>query len=126
MSLAYQLVMLVEDNSLDVFIHQRLINLTGFAKETIVFNNVNDALAYLKSNQPKPELIFLDLHLPIANGFDFLIEFQQSVFNNIPVVMLTSSIDADDQIKVMEYPSVVSFISKPLKKELLQELLKRL
>lgn len=118
--------MLVEDNALDVFIHQRLIKLTEFAEETVVFNNVNDALSYLKSDNLKPELIFLDLHLPITNGFDFLAEFQPAPFSHIPIIMLTSSIDGDDQTKVMKYPSVISFISKPLKKELLQELLKRL
>lgn len=126
MSVKYQTVMLIEDNSLDVFIHQRLINITQFANQTIVFNTVKDALAYLHSDQQKPELIFLDLHMPISNGFDFLAEFQESSFNQIPIVMLTSSIDGDDQTKVMQYTSVISFISKPLKKELLQELLKKL
>ena len=68
-------VMLVDDNDTDNFIHKRVIELTGFAKNIIVKNSGKSALEFLESNKSNldalPDLIFLDINMPIVDGFVF-------------------------------------------------------
>ena len=74
-----EILALVDDDDTFVFITQRIIEQTNHVKEIKVFNNGLDALNYLKNNLNNdyqlPEVIFLDLSMPIMDGWQFLDEF---------------------------------------------------
>jgi two-component SAPR family response regulator len=79
----------------------------------------------VKDNDDLPEIIFLDIRMPIKTGFDFLIEFQdiQSPQKNaVKIVMLSSSLDPSDHKKVIEFNNVTDFLGKPLTSELLKSI----
>jgi len=82
---AIDLVMLVDDNDTDNFISKRIIEITKFAKRVEVKGSGKAALDYLRENQSSPEnlpsLIFLDINMPIVDGFVFLYEFEK--FNEV-------------------------------------------
>ena len=73
------LVMLVDDNDTDNFISKRIIEITKFAKEVEIKNSGKSALEYLEQNKDNedklPNIIFLDINMPIVDGFVFLYEF---------------------------------------------------
>ncbi len=75
-------VLLVDDNDTDNFIHKRIIELAGFSKNIIVKNSGKSALEFLESNQITPEnipgVVFLDINMPIVDGFVFLFEYESA------------------------------------------------
>lgn len=73
-----------------------------------------------------PEIILLDINMPIMNGWQFLDEFENRYSNKssqVYIVILSSSIDPTDSEKAKTYASVNKFLSKPLTPEALQEVI---
>ena len=102
----------------------------GFSKEIITAKNGEDALNHFKTinNNPnikKPQLIFLDLNMPVMGGWEFLNAFSTadySEYNTIKVIILSSTIDPEDLKKAKKYPMVLDFLSKPISKEMLEHI----
>lgn len=122
------LVMLVDDNDTDNFINKRIIELTNFASNIEIKNSGKSALEYLeknKNNESKlPNLIFLDINMPIVDGFVFLYEFENfpaNVKKKCKVVILSSSDNKRDIDKIVNNNYVVKFITKPLTEEELEK-----
>ena len=83
-------------------------------------------LALTSLDDVNPDVIFLDLGLPmVEDGWSFL-DRLQSMNTNYKVVILTSSISNDDYEKAMSYSNVVNFISKPIFGEELQAVFEEL
>ncbi|MEJ7644554.1 MAG: response regulator [Chryseolinea sp.] len=71
------------------------------------------ALEALKNNSPLPDLIFLDLNMPVMNGKQFLSEMKSSnELKDIPVVILTTSSDPQTKKELMDL-GVFEFLTKP-------------
>lgn len=124
-------VMLVDDNETDNFIHKRIIELSGFSSNIIIKSSGKSALEFLGANhaQPEklPEVIFLDINMPIVDGFVFLFEFEnfsESVRNKCKIVILSSSDSKRDIDRIVDNEYVVHFITKPLSEEALSDLKK--
>ena len=126
-------VMLVDDNDTDNFIHKRVIELTGFAKNIIVKNSGKSALEYLSSNKNNisslPDVIFLDINMPIVDGFVFLFEydsFPDELKKKCKIAILSSSDNKRDIDRIVDNEFVINFITKPLSEEALDDLKKLL
>jgi len=125
-SAKYKKVLLVDDNEIDNFINERMILSTKFAGEVIVKNSSDSAMNYLKENSKEesdlPDVIFLDLNMPIKDGFAFLDEYDgvdSLIKNNCKVIVLSSSISPDDINKASTNPYVFKYINKPLSEKYL-------
>lgn len=123
------LVMLVDDNDTDNFISKRIIELTNFSKDVVVKNSGKSALDYLEKHAHNlldlPELIFLDINMPIVDGFVFLYEFEKfpdEVKDRCKVVILSSSDNKRDIDKIINNDYVIKFITKPLTSMALEEI----
>jgi CheY-like chemotaxis protein len=130
------LILCVDDDPITLMLCTMVLKKAAFAKEIITSKNGKEALNYfdtLKLNSLStesisyPELIFLDLNMPVMDGWEFLSHFSKkeytSSFKNSKVIVLSSTIDPEDILKSKQYPMVVDFFSKPITKEML-ELLK--
>jgi len=82
--------------------------------EIKTFTKAEDALADLKQEKnQKPEVIFLDLNMPVMNGWDFMAEFKK-IGLDIEVVVLTSSNDSSDKAKAEKNNQIKDYVVKPL------------
>lgn len=126
----YDIVMLVDDNDIDNFINERMINGCNFAETTYVNTSTRSAIEFLKNlsvnkalrKDHLPSIIFLDINMPILDGFQFIEEFEKLdpvLVKAINIVMLTSSINPSDIERSKKFPSVKGFIHKPLTEEAL-------
>lgn len=110
---AIEEIILIDDdhmiNKLNTVIIRNVIpNMT-----VTVFDNIDEALDYLKNNPTHKRKIFLDLNFMGRNGWDFLEEYER-MNQPWPVIILTSSIDHNDYEKSKKYSNVTHFITKPL------------
>ncbi len=74
------LVLIVEDNPIDVFINTRVIQQSGLSKEVMAMQSAREALEFLKQqavDSELPDVIFLDIRMPDLDGFTFLEEFSE-------------------------------------------------
>ncbi len=118
-------VLLVDDNDTDNFIHKRIIELAGFSKSIIVKNSGKSALEFLETNVDIPGVVFLDINMPIVDGFVFLFEydnFPEEVKQKCKIVILSSSDNKKDIDRIVDNEYVVHFITKPLSEESLEDL----
>jgi CheY-like chemotaxis protein len=106
-------------------INQKLIKKFNPAVQIDTTMNAVEALKMLEANpDDKPDLVLLDINMPVMTGWEFLEEAKAKGIELL-VVMLSSSIDKYDQSKSSKYPVVVDFVVKPLSIARLKELFDR-
>jgi len=122
----FKKVLLIDDNDIDNFINERMITTSNFSEKVVVKNSAEGALDFLRSSASDvnalPEVIFLDLNMPVMDGFGFLEEFEkldELVRNHCHVVVLSSSISAEDINRASTNPYVTRYVNKPLSEKYL-------
>jgi CheY-like chemotaxis protein len=121
-------ILLIDDDLITNYLNKGLIEHYNIAKEVVIKNNGRDALYYLmrecKISNQYPDLILLDLKMPIINGLEFLNEFQRVSHNikkDIVEVILTSSKDPDD-VMTLKNKGNYFYVNKPLTGEKLLDI----
>jgi len=114
-------VLLVDDNDIDNFINERMITTSHFSTGVVVKNSGEAALEYLRGlgehTDQLPQVIFLDLNMPVMDGFAFLDEFEKLpsvVHDHCKIVVLSSSISPEDINRASTNPRVYKYVNKPL------------
>ena len=125
-------VLIVDDDEVNNFICENIIKKAQFSETVSSFSNPRECLSYLndleEGSKDIPELIFLDLNMPILNGWEYLSEFsklEKPFCKDISFIILSSTIYQEDIKKSLEIERVLDFISKPLTKSILKELNER-
>ncbi|SHG95534.1 CheY chemotaxis protein or a CheY-like REC (receiver) domain [Flavobacterium fluvii] len=121
-------ILCVDDDPITLMLCKMVINKALFSNKIITAKNGEEALNYFKTfkdgdSDIKPQLIFLDLNMPVMGGWEFLDCFsttEYSEYNTIKVIILSSTIDPEDLEKAKKYPMVLDFLSKPISKEMLE------
>ena len=124
----YKTALLIDDDEDSNFVNNWIIK-QSFAENIIVKQSAESALDFLKnkSNSPEdlPDVIFLDIRMPVTDGFGFLEKFNnlpESVKNKCKIVMLSSSFDKGDYDKALSNKYVYRYLNKPLSIEALADI----
>lgn len=117
-------LILIEDDDVIVYLTQKLIKESKAIELMNVFKNGRKALDYFIENAKNedllPDFIFLDLSMPILDGWQFLEEFaliKDSMAKNIQIYITTSSISPKDLMKAKNYNFICDFVIKPISLE---------
>jgi len=125
----FECVMVIDDSDTDRYIAEHYLKKNSIAAKVISKASAMQALEYLGQYSDfiqLPRVIFLDIRMPVMDGFDFLDEYEKlskTVHKNCTIYMLSSSVDPSDHDRIKNNPFVKGFISKPLNKEKLQKIL---
>ncbi len=116
-----ELLMLVDDNKIDTFVHEKIVTMSSFANALLVKSSATEALKHIEQYHDNltevPSLLFLDINMPVMDGFDFLEAFNSfspPIKEKCKIVMLSSSDLQQDKERAMAHSNVIGFLSKPL------------
>ncbi len=107
-------ILLIDDDPEDQEIFGIVVSDVSEVVKCTYENTAEDALRKLANpKEPKPDFIFLDLHLPLMSGFDCLQSLKKdSMLQNIPVIVYSTSSRNSDRQKAREL-GAINFVSKP-------------
>lgn len=122
---------IIDDDPIFVFGTKKIMNIANFCESIMVFHNGEEAINHLKpiieSGSPSiPDLILLDLNMPIMDGWQFLDEFIKVYCDRkITIFIVSSSIDPADVERAKKYDRVSNYLVKPIKADNLKEILEK-
>lgn len=126
-------VLLIDDNPATNLIHKKVISKLDCANNIYVCTGGEQALDLLTEKENglndsyvQPQLVFLDINMPGMSGWDFIEEYEQLPEfqqGGIVIMMLTTSINPDDQAKAGDFKCISGFLNKPLSSDMLSNVL---
>ena len=122
-----KLTYLIDDDEIYIFTTKKLINKIDFCEEVAVFQNGKEAIEAIKftlrNKNELPDVILLDLNMPIMDGWQFLDEFiRMKSEKQIKIYIVSSSVDPSDIERANTYNMVSNYIIKPISREKLHEI----
>ncbi len=122
-------VLLIDDDRECLFLHKYAIRESARVEHTEVAMNGEEALDYLheaiNANQPLPEIIFVDINMPVMDGWEFMEEYANlpaHAKSKMNVVMLSTSVNPDDEIRASTNNNVWRYCQKNLTSHTVTEL----
>jgi CheY-like chemotaxis protein len=130
-------VLLVDDNDSDNFLHRRVLEKAGITERIEIVENGQEAINFLASlvkpgvaenPAPLPDIIFLDINMPVMDGWEFLDEYEKLETGDksgVVIIILTTSSNPADKAKAHSKLGVDRFRFKPLTPAMLEEVLEK-
>ncbi|GGM84525.1 response regulator [Dyadobacter beijingensis] len=116
-----EILCVVDDDKIFTYLLKRILEKARIAREIIFFENGREALDYLIHHEGDalklPQLILLDINMPILDGWQFLHEYgklKPSAPNPISICMMSSSSDLEDYDRAMGSGHVMDYLQKPV------------
>jgi len=127
----FNLACVIDDDSIARLMSEIMIFNYKIAKKTITFENGKAALDYFKLFKDKPdmlpELILLDINMPVLNGWGFIERFARlapDLSRKVVIYLVSASIDPHDHQRATALELVSGFIIKPVNKTALEQVVK--
>lgn len=125
MKAAFHTCLLIDDNPLDNYINAFLISYYKFADQVITLESSQEALKFLENGTIQPDIIFLDIRMPVINGFEFIKEYAQldNIKPSTKLFILSSTCDPSEIARAENNKHVTKFIEKTLTGEKLADII---
>ncbi|QRM89809.1 response regulator [Lacinutrix sp. WUR7] len=121
---------IVDDDDVYQFTIKKTINSLNIAKNIMAFSDGEEALNFMIENlhndEELPDVILLDINMPIMDGFQFMEEYikiKPKLDKKITIYMISSSVDASDVERANKISEVSDYIIKPIKEGQIQSIL---
>ena len=123
-------VLLIDDDVVNNFINTTLFEKLKICKNINIFKNGREGLNFLKETCHNPgqcpELVLLDINMPVMDGYDFVQEFNElNLHHRINIAVLTTSTRLQEE-EMMRNLGVRHFFRKPMSEEKIKFLLQNL
>lgn len=122
-------VCVIDDDLIYSIAIKHIIKRSEISDDTLFFKNGLAALDYFTAHSTDPalmpDIILLDLNMPILDGWQFLDQYEPlagQFSKNIPVYIVSSSVDEEEYSKARLFPTVKDFIVKPITEEKLRQI----
>ena len=121
------LTYIIDDDKIFTFVLKKILEKNKNFNQILDFKNGEEVLLMLTSHDFKPDVILLDINMPVIDGWQFL-EALEKLPNKeqYKIFIMSSSIDKTDIEKSKTFSTVVDFISKPINNEKLNKLINSL
>ena len=120
-------IILVDDDETSNFITELLIKSINEDTKVHTLSNGKEAMEYFTSGSDHPNLVFIDINMPLVNGFEFLDFYSSKDWNNnTKFAIYSSSTRLEDLEKSKNYKNIVDYIEKPLTVEKMELLLDKM
>lgn len=125
---------IIDDDNMYISLLKKIIELKKLSQNLLVFSNGKEALDHFKSILPGndaekiPEIIFLDVNMPVMDGWQFLekfLEIENKTKKSITIYVVSSSIDPKDYKKAKTFSSVTDYLIKPINISKIEEIFTR-
>ena len=119
-------ILIVDDDKVVSLLHKNHIRHFNASCSPVSCYNGKEALEYLLEKDKKGNnyLIFLDLNMPVVNGWEFLEQLEKQLLqSNIYIIIVTSSINAKDEARALKFKNVISFCKKPLTEDSIRSII---
>jgi CheY-like chemotaxis protein len=127
------IICIIDDDDVYQYTVTRAIEHNKLAKKILVFSDGEEAIQFLVDNISKnenlPDVIFLDINMPIMDGWQFLEEYvnlKPRIGKKITIYLVSSSVDSADLDKAKKISEISDYIIKPIKQEMLKEIIEAL
>ncbi len=122
-----KVICIIDDDPIYQFLINKIIGNTDASHELLFFKNGKEALDYFMLDLEKnlPEIILLDLEMPVMDGWDFLKEIEQLQTKKTAIYIVSSSISHEDKEKAKAFPKIKGHYSKPINSNRIQEITKK-
>jgi len=113
---------LIDDDPIFVFALSKMLKRLNLFSEITVFENGKAALDVIEQDPSRiPDVIFLDLNMPIMDGWQFLEKIEGTQFvNKIEILVLSSTVDPHDIDRIGKHSKIKTFLPKPISLDKLQ------
>jgi CheY-like chemotaxis protein len=117
---------IIDDDELFLKLGKIYLEMGTCTLSVTLFNDATEALKAIENMEESLDqryVVFLDLNMPILNGFGFLEALEKKpklLQKNIHIYVLTSSINHDDIERIKQYKSVTEYLNKPMTREMVQ------
>lgn len=124
-------ILLIDDDEPTNFLNKRILENMDCARKVQVIQKAPEALAYLEKIADNdatlfPDIIFLDINMPAMDGWEFLEAIKSTIDKKekpVTLVMLTTSLNPEDEQKAKNSDYITAFKSKPLSHEMVKDIL---
>lgn len=129
-------VLLIDDDEGNCFLCRLVIERYGIANTIAIALNGKEAIDYLTNSgkfqmeigcpNPEPELVFLDINMPIMDGWEFIDAYRNLAINKPSIIiMLSGTFNPDDEKMAATIPEISQFQNKPLTNAVLDTICKK-
>lgn len=121
-----KVICIIDDDPIYQFLINKIIGNANAEHDVMFFKNGKEALDYfMEDSNNLPDIILLDLEMPVMDGWDFLKEIEPLHTDNTAIYIVSSSISHEDKEKAKAFPKIKGHFSKPMNSNKIEEITKK-